>query len=120
MNTQFHIEFYYSSQNPDQLKILHCIEHVIHGSFRAGVGISFSFFNCDDQKVLVPSHIPGIPCLRRLFPKAERLILGPLGTFFEIASAIGLPTHLNAFSAVGLDMFQGLPGKAPEPTLPPN
>jgi hypothetical protein len=113
------LEFYYHSQNPAHIQILHLLERVAREANCSGLSIPIALrlINCDDPSEIVPSHIPAVPCLRRVFPKPERLILAPLATFADIASAIGLPAHIHKLNTFGLDIFQGHPGQSqPNPT----
>lgn len=109
----FLIEFYYTSKDPRHLQQLHLVERVVHEARRDGSSVLLTFINCDDPLEPPCPHIPSLPCLRRISPRPERLILAPLDTFGDISRALGLPSHLHSISGLDLDLFQGNPGSIP-------
>ena len=114
------VEFFYKSQNPAHIQILHLLERVIHESRRVGIATALRLINCDDPSETIAPNVPSLPCVRRVLPKPERLILAPLNTFADIASALGLQGRINQLSAVGLDIFQGNPGQITASASPQN
>ena len=109
----FLVHFYYTSQDPRHIQQIHLLERVVSEARRGGVSILLTFINCDDPFEPPCPHIPSLPCLRRISPRPERLIVAPLDTFADISSALGLPSHLQNISVIGLDVFQGNPGATP-------
>src|SRR5688572_3332661 len=111
MNTSFEIEYYYKSQQPDHLQLLRIVEQTVAKARRGGLAVTLRLINCDDPTASWPERVIAIPCVRRVLPGPERLIVGSLGTREEVEQAIGFPQSRLNRCAEGLDIFRGLPGE---------
>ncbi|MGZ8921490.1 MAG: hypothetical protein ACXW3L_10920, partial [Limisphaerales bacterium] len=80
MNNHFEIEFYYRSTIRDQVRALQLLEATIAKAARAGVHLSAQKFDADAENFKIPEGIPTLPCLRRVSPVPERIIVGQLRT----------------------------------------
>ena len=110
MNTSFEIEYYYRSQHPEHLDLLRIVEQASARARREGLAVHLRLINCDDPTATCPERIMALPCVRRIRPGPERLIVGSLGTCDEVAQSVGFPQSGANRSAEGLDVFRGLPG----------
>jgi hypothetical protein len=90
MKNFFEIEFYYRSSDAEQLRQL----RVIEGALSAVSKNTYAFrkIDMDSEFVSLPEGIPGLPCLRRLSPAPERVILGPLKTEADVWIVMGIST----------------------------
>jgi len=105
----FEIEFFYAGQEPEHITLLHLLEETVAEARKAGAVVLLSTFNCDDPLAEWPERAIALPCLRRLRPFPERMIIARLRSREEIVDALGLP-ELGDSRPIGLDVFCGFPG----------
>jgi hypothetical protein len=108
MSTKFiEAEFYYRSGSVEHLRMLQLLEAGVAAARVEGIEITLAMINCDEKNVTLPSDIPTLPCLRRILPTPERLLLGAIRTEDEFRIMLGLPkSRLNCDT----DRFSGWTG----------
>ncbi|MGZ8939785.1 MAG: hypothetical protein ACXW32_11290, partial [Limisphaerales bacterium] len=79
-------------------------EATIAKAASAGVHLSAQKFDADAENFKIPEGIPALPCLRRVSPVPERIIVGQLRTAEDICTVLGLP---QPQSRVQGDRFAG-------------
>ena len=95
MNNNFEIEFYYRSTIRDQVRALQLLEATIAKAAFAGINLTARRIDADADDGNVPAGIPALPCLRRVAPTPERIIVGQLRTAEDICTVLGLPQPEN-------------------------
>lgn len=90
MKNFFEIEFYYRSSDAEQLRQLRVIEAAL--SAVSANTYAFRRVDMDSDFVPLPEGIPGLPCLRRVSPAPERVILGPLKSEADVWTVMGITT----------------------------
>jgi hypothetical protein len=91
MNKNFEIEFYYRSTIRDQIRALELLEATIVKAEAAGIQLITRKVDADAANISIPDGIPALPCLRRVSPTPERIIVGQLKTAEDICTVLGLP-----------------------------
>lgn len=104
MNNNFEIEFYYRSSIRDQVRALQLLETTIAKAGLAGIHLTARRIDADAAESSVPPGIPALPCLRRVAPVPERIIVGQLKTAEDICTVLGLPQPENRVEG---DRFSG-------------
>lgn len=104
MNNNFEIEFYYRSTIRDQVRALQLLEATIAKAANDGIHLSAIKFDADEENFKIPEGIPALPCLRRVSPVPERIIVGQLKTAEDICTVLGLPAPQSRIQG---DRFTG-------------
>ena len=111
MNATFEIEYYFRSQHPEHLDYLRVVEQTVSNARRNGVAVMLRTINCDEPAAVWPERVIALPCVRRVQPGPERMIVSIAGNCQDLEQALGLPKSRIWENAVGLDVFRGLPGE---------
>ena len=100
-------QFYYRLSSVEHLRMLQIVGAAVSAARMEGVEITLAAVNCDEKHVTLPSDIPALPCLRRVYPAPERLLLGAIRTEDEFRILMGLQkSKLNPDT----DRFSGWTG----------
>ena len=102
MKKHFEVEFFYRSSDQEHLRQLRLLESAF--SAAPDYTITFRKTDLDSGFVPLPEGIPGLPCIRRISPTPERIILGILKTDEEVWTVLGM-TPIRA--ALDTDRFTG-------------
>ncbi len=88
MKKHFQIEFFYRSSDLEHLRQLRLLE----SAFIAAPDYTVTFCKTDLDSCFVPlpEGIPGVPCIRRICPTPERVILALLKTEAEVWTVLGM------------------------------
>ena len=112
-NGLFEIEFFYANHEPQHLELLCVLEETVTRMRKAGIVVVLKLMEFDTRSGEWPDdwlkRVIALPCIRRLRPSPERLIIARLRSCEEIAQALGFPI-LGTRRAIGLDVYRGLPG----------
>ena len=108
MKNYFELEFYYRSSAIDQLRALHLLESSIAGVGVSGAEINLRKIDLDSFVEVIPEGIPALPCLRRITPTPERLIVGPLKSREDVCTVLGLPQPVLAIETERFNGWTGL------------
>ena len=111
MNATFEIEYYFRSQQPQHREFLRVVEKTISNARRNGVAVTLHAINCDEPLAVWPERVIALPCVRRVRPGPERMIVSVAGNSDDLEEALGLPKSRIWENAIGLDVFRGLPGE---------
>ena len=102
MKKHFEIEFFYCSSDLEHLRQLRLLESAFIAA--PDYTVTFRKTELDCGFVPLPDGIPGLPCIRRIAPPPERIILGILKTEAEVWTVLGMtPTK----APLDTDRFTG-------------
>ena len=102
--TYFEAEYYYHSRNAEQAATLRLLEACVETCKKDGVQIDLKATDCDSAYAEVPSDIPALPCLRRMSPAPERILIGPIRDEAEVRILLGIQGNGRAR---GAERFSG-------------
>jgi hypothetical protein len=88
MKKYFEIEFFYRSSDLEHLRQLRLLETALLGV--PEYTVNFRKTDVDSSFVPLPEGIPGLPCIRRIAPTPERIILGILKTETDVWTVLGM------------------------------
>lgn len=105
MNKIFEVEFYYRSNLPEDIRMLRMVQATL-GALK-GMQIDLRLIDVDRVDTTMPEGIPAVPCLRRIAPTPERVILGMINSPEDIHTVLGIP---KTIASIDTDRFNGWTG----------